>query len=255
MTIGKRDARFSKESKAACTNARGVTLDGGADVVRNTVLAYVEPIFAEFDSAISAEDRAETKLNASVVKMEQVEAEAGRSFAAMHSGLQTGVAFAHAAPDRTDVDVDNLENYLDAMSPSDFRRLSRAETLVQFERTHGYLGDFLPTELESRIKPLADDTLAKLKAMADEQEQSNAEWLQEQADLETARNKAKEAYVTLRDGMATALRMVGMHERLNQIVKPLHRALYATSGSDEPSEPAEPAEPVAPSDPVPVPNE
>jgi hypothetical protein len=248
MTIAKRDARILNDSEAACTNARGVTLDGGADVVRNTVLAHVEPIFGEFRAAISAEDRAETELGAASIKLDRMEAEAGRSFAAMHSGLKAGVAFAHAAPTRTEVDVDSLEDYLDAMSPSDFRRLGRAETLAQFERTHGYLNKFLPTELESRIKPLADDTLAKLKAMADEHDQSNAVWVQEQTDLETARNKAKEAYLILRDGMSTALRIAGMHNRLNQIVKPLTRVLEG----GQPTEPNAPTDPVPVEDPVPV---
>lgn len=251
MSIGVRDARLSKGAASALANTRRLECEGNAAQIRDAIVGEVEPIFAAFGEAVAQEDQSETSLGLAGKRVDRAQEQAFRAFRAMHSGLNTGVAFQMTDDEATSEELRTLEAYLNKMTPGEFRRLSQAELLVQFERTYNYLGEFLPEALETKLRPLAEDALSSLRSAAEEREASNADWVQEQTELEIARTRTLDAYLALRDAMSAALRLVGSHDRLNQLVPPLSRVIDAPPG-DSGDEPAQPVAPTPAEDEEPV---
>lgn len=224
MAVSVQDQRMVQQLEESQVNVEKLALSVELGAVRDFIAVEVADKSLEFRAAIATEDQEELDLDQARQAYHESQRVAVDVFRTMHAALGTGVALKRARGE-ANAAVEQLNAYLSKMSASEFAALGRAEALANFERTYGYMDQFLPAELLPSIQALADDALAQMKAAERGLKTEDGEWIGAQAKLEQVRTETRTVYLAMRDIVSGLLRLAGMHQKLNQIAPPLTSVL------------------------------
>lgn len=239
MPIATTDKRLLEGTRAAIERSRGLALSGQPAAIRDIAVQVLEGAHGALKSAVSREDAEEVEKIEAEAKLEHERGTLNEAFTRLYLGLHSGVLARRLEGDSSPA-VADLAHYLEAQNPSGFSAAGLDLAVATLERARGFGERFLPEAVRDAVLSFAGDALERTKRALEKLRKEGTEAVQALADLERAREAAREGYLAARDLVSAALRLSRQHDKLSQVMPGLHDVLQrgapaAKPASEEPA--------------------
>ncbi len=242
--INKTDARLLEGFARGLNGIRGMTLSGKAAAIRDLAARVLEEGNSELKTAVEQEDREEVESLEARRELQRERAGMDEAFTRLYLALHGGILQRRLAGDPGQ-DAKELMGYLSSQNPSLFASATLATGLSALKRARAFADRYVPDNYREAVTAFVDSAVERVETAKAKYETEEVEAIQSLANLEKARQRATEKYLTARDLVSAAMRDSGQLDKIGQVLPPLRDVLSPggwarTSGSGDQPESVSP---------------